>query len=243
MRSAQRQWPHILLAALALPAALIAGAWVFERTESDVAVIALWVGIALGFSFLWGLRLALLFVVPFTCGILGGVIAGGYAADPAFFGSATQVGPVLLLVLGLEQRSLRDEVNSPLEMFLFVLLFGYVALAILTALYGSAVCHGQAGCDHILVEFRVVGIVGYSITVVSLTAGGLVAGLSGALSLSFLSARKYVSDPGTPQVDTPPAATTEPPRLAAPALALAAGLLCLLFRRGSPRGDRLGRRT
>ena len=226
----QSLWLRIGLALLVIPGGLLAGGWLIDQTLSVLSLVALWLGLALAFSVWWGLRLALLFVVPLSLGFVAGAIAGPEPVDPAYYSAVTQVAPVLLLVLGLEQRSLRDEVQSSFELFLFVLLLGYVAVALVSALHATAVCDSDdGGCIDVFFRHHLVGVTDFGITAASMSAGGLIAGLTGAVALSVLGARTSAMGPERQAVPPPPP-TAHPARVRGPLVLLL--LLSFLLGRG-----------
>lgn len=188
MRSRPRTLRRLVIGALAVIGCFFGSTYLFGRTGSVLSSVALFVLVGAALSALWGMRTAVLFVLPLTALAITSLVFSLQPVQPAFYSAAAQVGPVLLLVLGLEQRSLRQEARSTFEIVLFLVLFLYVAAAIVTALYGSAVCSDSSttGCRNTLLRLEV-GQVAVLFTAAGVTAAGLAGGLVAAIGLAGLS--------------------------------------------------------
>jgi hypothetical protein len=209
----------------------VVGAWLYDLSGRHSVVAAFWVVVAVILSALWGPRLAVLFILPSAAAFVTNELVSTSPVSAGFYAAATQVAPVLLLALGLEEWSLRHQARTHFEKVLFIVLLSYIVLAVGAGLYGSGVCDATAGsCRDLLLEWHVLGGTYVILTAANVAAAGIAGGLVAIAGLAAL------TDPGpTPSPSpSPDTVRTEPTAVEPsrpPSVAETVLLWCLLRRR------------
>ena len=97
----------------------VIGAGLFDLSDSHVVVSMFWVVVAAILSALWGRRVAVLFILPSAAAFVTNELISTSPVSPGFYSAASQIAPVILLALGLEEFSLRRQARTRFELVLF----------------------------------------------------------------------------------------------------------------------------
>jgi len=185
----------------------VIGAGLFDLSDSHVVVSMFWVVVAAILSALWGRRVAVLFILPSAAAFVTNELISTSPVSPGFYSAASQIAPVILLALGLEEFSLRRQARTRFELVLFAVLLFYVVVAVGASLYGSAVCTGDL-CQDFVIDWRVIGETYVILTAANLTAAGIVGGLVAIAGLAVVAGaevgpRRAVADSESHSVQSP----------------------------------------
>ena len=176
---------------LAFAVGFVVGGVVFNVTQSNVLVGLVWIAIAVGASVLWGARIAALFVIPTGIAAVTGELIGTAPVDPAFYATAGTVSPVLLVALGLEQWSLRQQAKTPFEIVLFIVLLLYAVTSVGATLYGSGACASSSvSCVDLIFSIHLLPNAAFDASAADLAGSGIAGALTALLTLAVIAHRE-----------------------------------------------------